>query len=71
MKQYCRYCAFCFEGDGYFCGHKSKYLSIDKIKRENKCKEFALAPEGDIITGKHYHPQERQDKLDQIKIGDK
>ncbi len=55
MRQYCRYCAFCFEGDVFYCADKDMVLSEDKIKRANKCKEFAFV-NVDVITGKEYKP---------------
>lgn len=66
MKQYCRYCAFCFEGDGYFCSNEpnvvAKYMTEDQIKRANNCKDFALSDMGDVITGKQYKPREHHPK---------
>lgn len=58
MKQYCRYCAFCIEGDCYICTLHEKELNEDKIKRSNKCSDFDLSVMGDIITGKQYKPRE-------------
>ena len=55
MKQYCRYCAFCFEGDVFYCSVKEIVLSENKIKRANKCKEFAFI-NTDVISGKEYKP---------------
>ena len=60
MTQYCRYCAFCFEGDGYFCSAKREqnaYLSDDKIRRVNHCKDFVLSQLGDVTTGRPYTPR--------------
>lgn len=57
MTQYCRYCAFCFEGDGYFCSEKHACLTDDKIRRVNHCKDFALSELGDVITGRPYTPR--------------
>lgn len=58
MKQYCRYCARCFEGDTFYCGERDKVLSESQIKRANNCKDFALSDLGDIITGKQYQPRD-------------
>ena len=55
MRQYCRYCAFCFEGDGFHCSDKGIELSEGKIKHANKCKEFSFL-NADVITGKEYKP---------------
>lgn len=59
MKQYCRYCAFCFEGDCYYCSALNKPLGDEQIKRPNRCKEFAMLNE-DVITGKKYKPREQK-----------
>ena len=56
MKQYCRYCTFCCEGDCYYCTAYDKTLNDEQIKRPNKCKKFAQTD--DIITGKIYKPRE-------------
>lgn len=66
MAQYCRYCAFCFEGDGFFCSNKepTKYLTEAQIKRKNSCKDFALSALGDVITGREYQPREPKPRSD-------
>lgn len=58
MRQYCRYCAHCFEGDGYVCdGLKhARHLTEEQIKRPNRCKAFDLTD--DVITGREYQPRE-------------
>lgn len=56
MKQYCRYCAFCIEGDCYYCTNKGKVLSESYIKHTNTCKDFTLSELGDVITGRKYQP---------------
>ncbi len=55
MKQYCRYCVHCFEGDGYCCSAKERYMSEEQIKRANNCPDFILSE--DIITGREYKPK--------------
>ena len=67
MKQYCRYCAFCFEGDCYCCSALNKTLGDKQIKRPNKCKEFAMLNE-DVITGKEYKPREHKREHNKPKI---
>lgn len=32
MKQYCRYCVFCFEGDVFYCSDHDEVLNEGKIK---------------------------------------
>ena len=60
MKQYCRYCVHCCEGDGFICNdHPSRrirHLTEEEIKRENRCPNFDLTD--DVITGKEYRPRE-------------
>jgi biotin synthase-like enzyme len=58
MKQYCRYCGFCFEVDsGYYCGAHEKLMSESQIKRANNCKEYGYTDVVDVISGGQYHPQ--------------
>ena len=62
MKQYCRYCAFCFEAgdDEYRCSDHPKgeepHWTRKQINRENHCPNFALTDLGDVETGKPYRP---------------
>ena len=64
MKQYCRYCAFCFEGDCFYCGDHDKVLTEEQIKRVNTCKDFILSGIGDVITGKAYEPRPRKKRYE-------
>ena len=61
MKQYCRYCGWCFEADDFRCGNhpKGKQLRMTRqqINRENHCPNFVLTDLGDVETGKPYKPQ--------------
>lgn len=73
MAQYCRYCVFCFEGDGFFCSDPSKdrnkplkYMDEAEIKRVNHCQNFALSELGDVLSGRQYKP--RQNKVDDGQI---
>lgn len=65
MKQYCRYCAFCFEADQYRCSAEINgqqlYMTERDIKRANKCPEFELSELGDVITGRQYKPREKKE----------
>lgn len=60
MRQYCRYCVHCAEGDGYICTDHPKgrpvHLTEEHIKRENRCPNFDLTD--DVITGREYQPRE-------------
>ena len=60
MKQYCRYCAHCFEGDAYYCAEHEHVLSAAQIKMVNQCKDFALSDLGDVITGNQYQPRDNR-----------
>ena len=67
MKQYCRYCAFCFEEDQYRCTEingQQLYMDERDIKRVNKCPEFKLSELGDVITGRQYKPREKRQEDD-------
>lgn len=72
MTQYCRYCAFCIDGDVLYCTDHQKVLSEQGIRRPNKCADFALSDLGDVETGRRYRPrqtrkeQPEQDPYEQI-----
>ena len=61
MKQYCRYCGFCFESDDFRCSNhpegKEPHWTRAQINRENHCPNFALSDMGDVETGKMYRPR--------------
>lgn len=62
MKQYCRYCVFCFDAiDEFRCSNHPKgeepHWNRSQINRENKCPNFALSDMGDVETGKPYKPR--------------
>lgn len=66
MKQYCQYCAFCFDaGDEYRCSNHPKgeqpHWNEVQIKRANNCPNFALSDMGSIISGKEYKPRKKDD----------
>lgn len=67
MKQYCRYCAFCFEADDYRCSNhpygKEPHWNEKDIKKENHCKNFVLSDLGCVITGKKYQPRNKAREL--------
>lgn len=74
MKQYCRYCVHCIEGDVFFCTDDERTMSEAEIKRVNSCPNFMLTE--DIITGKEYKPREpksteskvTEDNSEQLKL---
>ena len=81
MKQYCRYCAFCFDAiDEFRCSNhpecKEPRWNRKQINRENHCKNFALSDLGDVETGKQYRPRKGKakrhkfDKAEQLSIFD-
>lgn len=55
MAQYCRYCAYCINGDCYYCTSKDKVLN--RVDVAVKCKDFELSVLGDVETGKKYKPR--------------
>ena len=61
MKQYCRYCAFCFEADDFRCSDhprgREPHWTRAQINRENRCPNFVLSSLGDVETGKTYQPR--------------
>ena len=57
MAQYCRYCAFCFEGDTAYCSVKDRPLSEARVKKPNHCHDYAESELGDYQTGRIYQPQ--------------
>lgn len=57
MKQYCRYCAFCVNGDAYYCTAKEIVLSRRSIKNANRCTEYAYSELGDVDSGTPYLPR--------------
>lgn len=57
MAHYCRYCAYCFGGDCYYCSHKDKVLN--RIDVQTQCRDFVLSALGDVDTGKPYKPREK------------
>lgn len=64
MRQYCRYCVHCIEGDTFFCTDDERTMSEEEIKRANNCSNFMLTE--DIITGREYTPRERKPKEKQV-----
>lgn len=72
MKQYCRYCVHCIEGDVFFCTDDERTMSEAEIKRVDNCSNFMLTE--DIITGKEYKPREPrepkaiEDNSEQLKL---
>lgn len=60
MRQYCRYCVHCIEGDVFFCTDDERTMSEAEIKRANNCPNFMLTE--DIISGKPYNPRRKYDR---------
>lgn len=54
--KYCRYCAFCINGDAYYCTDRDKVLK--SVDRPTNCPDFVMSEMGDVDTGKHYKPRE-------------
>ena len=70
MAQYCRYCAFCFEGDTAYCSVKDRPLSDKKVRKPNNCHDYAESELGDYQTGRTYQPkpQTKADKQEKSLI---
>lgn len=74
MKQYCRYCAFCFDGgDDFRCSNHPRgeepHWTRQQINRENHCPNFELSELGDAETGRKYEPRpERPKNGEQIRM---
>lgn len=62
MNQYCRYCAFCINGDAYYCTSKETLLSKSGVMRANKCSDYQYSELGDVDSGRHYSPRQRNKK---------
>lgn len=54
--KYCRYCAFCINGDCYYCTCHEKVLN--RVDTPTSCPEFVMSELGDVDTGKQYKPRE-------------
>ena len=50
--KYCRYCAFCINGDAYYCTDRDKVLK--SVDRPTNCPDFVMSELGDVDTGKNY-----------------
>ena len=70
MKQYCRYCAHCFQADEdeFRCSDHPKgeqpHWNRAQINRENHCPNFDLSDLGDVETGKQYTPRKEKTAAD-------
>lgn len=62
MKQYCRYCGSCSEGDCYYCSAKNKVLIASEIIRPNNCKDYGYCGM-DVITGNVHEIKEHKEKV--------
>ena len=54
--KYCRYCAFCINGDCYYCTCHEKVLN--RVDTPTSCPDFVMSELGDVDTGKPYKPRE-------------
>lgn len=54
--KYCRYCAYCINGDCYYCTDHEKVL--DRVDRVTSCPDFVMSEFGDVDTGKQYKPRD-------------
>ena len=71
MKQYCRYCAHCFDADDFRCSNHPKglqpHMTRAQINRPNKCKNYVLSELGDVETGRQYRPAKSVEERKQEK----
>lgn len=58
--KYCRYCAFCINGDCYYCTCHEKVLN--RVDTPTSCSDFVTSELGDVDTGKPYKPKEPKEK---------
>ena len=66
MKQYCRYCSWCVNGNAYYCGCHDELLK--RVDKATQCKDFVLSELGDVDTGRQYTPRPRIKDDRQIKF---
>lgn len=69
MKQYCRYCGFCSEGDVYYCSAKSKVLPASALIRPNNCNDYGDCGI-DIVTGKEHEPKDQKKRKKPVEDGE-
>lgn len=64
--RYCRYCAFCIDGDCYYCTCHDKVLN--NVKRPTSCPDFVMSVNGDVDTGKRYKPKKPREKDNAVTV---
>lgn len=62
MKQYCRYCNHCINGDAVYCEALKITISEEKAKRVNHCKEFVFNEIDVFDLDKRYKPRKKKMK---------
>lgn len=60
MKQYCRYCAYCFEGDCFYCSCHERVLAETSIRSVNRCRDYVKSELGDVASGRQYRPRRKE-----------
>lgn len=60
MKQYCRYCANFFTGNGDWCEEYGKDISESSAKSPNRCKKFSFLEIDAYDVTKKYKPREKK-----------
>lgn len=63
MKQYCRYCNHCINGDAVYCEALNKTMSEEKAKRLNRCKEFVFNEIDVFDLEKRYKPRKEKKEI--------
>lgn len=61
MRKYCRYCAFCINGDTYYCTEHQEVSG--NVKQAIQCPDFVLSELGDVDTGKQYKPRKHDTSI--------
>lgn len=60
MKQYCRYCANLFTGNGTWCEAKKKEIADSTAKTENHCELFQFCEIDAFDITKKYKAREKK-----------
>ncbi len=69
MKQYCRYCIWCIDGDAIWCEKLIKIMSEAAAKRVNKCKDFEFN-ETDAFNPDHTYKERKEKEYKQLTLFD-
>lgn len=62
--KYCRYCAYCVNGDTYYCNRHNKELS--RVDIVTHCADHVMSELGDVDTGRQYMPRKQRSTEDDM-----